>query len=231
MPDGRPAAPRAARRRGENVLFALRRLSLGLFLAALASAVLLLSDAHQRRPKAQPRPRVAVFQIASRPVLDDSVRGVVEGLAAAGYREGTTLEVKRYNAEGDLPTANAIAREIVGGGFDVAITASTPALQALANANRDGRVLHVFCTVTDPFEAKVGLVPGDPLDPATRLGPLISDVQRTRVEGYIAKGRQEGALIAAGGGRPAQFPRGHYVDPTLCVNVSSRMTIAMSSNA
>ena len=163
MPDGRPAAPRAARRRGENVLFALRRLSLGLFLAALASAVLLLSDAHQRRPKAQPRPRVAVFQIASRPVLDDSVRGVLEGLAAAGYREGTTLEVKRYNAEGDLPTANAIAREIVGGGFDVAITASTPALQALANANRDGRVLHVFCTVTDPFEAKVGLVPGDPL--------------------------------------------------------------------
>lgn len=156
--------PVGAAGRGEDtLLFALRRLSLGLVLAALASAVLLLSDAHQRRPKEKPRPRVAVFQIASRPVLDDSVRGVLEGLAAAGFLEGTTLEVKRYNAEGDLPTANAIAREIVGGGFDVAITVSTPALHALANANRDGRVLHVFCTVTDPFEAKVGLAPGDPL--------------------------------------------------------------------
>lgn len=145
------------------MLFALKRLSLGLLLAVLASATLLVSDWSQRAPRPNRLPRLALFQMASRPVLDDVSRGVLEGLATTGMREGAGLEVRRFNAEGDLPTANAIAREIVGGGFDLAVSVSTPALQTLANANRDGRLLHVFCAVTDPFAAKVGLKPGDPL--------------------------------------------------------------------
>lgn len=145
------------------MLFALKRLSLGLLLAALASATLLVSDWSQRRPKARPVPKIAVFQMARRPVLDDAARGVLEALASAGYREGETLEVRRYDAAGDPATANAIAREIVGGGYDLAVTVSTPALQTLAHANRDGRLLHVFCAVTDPFAAKVGIEPGNPL--------------------------------------------------------------------
>ncbi len=67
---------------------------------------------------------------------------------------------------------------------------------------------------------------GDPLDPATRLGPLISDTQRKRVEGYIAKGKQEGARIVMGGGRPAAFSKGYYVEPTIFADVQSKMTIA-----
>ncbi len=145
------------------MLFALRRLSLGLFLAAAASAILLASDWSHRRPRAGRAPRLALFQMTSRQILDDGVRGVLEGLSQQGFREGAGLEVRRFNAENDLATANAIAREIAGGRFDAAVTVSTPALQALANANRDGRLLHVFCVVTDPFAAKVGLTPGDPL--------------------------------------------------------------------
>jgi acyl-CoA reductase-like NAD-dependent aldehyde dehydrogenase len=67
---------------------------------------------------------------------------------------------------------------------------------------------------------------GDPLDPATRLGPLISEPQRARVEGFIAKGREEGARVAIGGRRPAAFPRGHYLEPTVFVDVVPEMTIA-----
>lgn len=67
---------------------------------------------------------------------------------------------------------------------------------------------------------------GDPLDPEARLGPLISHVQRERVEGYIQKGLQDGARLVAGGGRPAGFPRGHYVQPTIFADVQPRMTIA-----
>ncbi len=67
---------------------------------------------------------------------------------------------------------------------------------------------------------------GDPLDPSTRLGPLISETQRARVEGYIAKGRQEGAALVAGGTRPERFQRGYYVEPTLFADVSPTMTIA-----
>jgi acyl-CoA reductase-like NAD-dependent aldehyde dehydrogenase len=67
---------------------------------------------------------------------------------------------------------------------------------------------------------------GDPLDPDTRLGPLISSMQRERVEGFIAKGKQEGARLITGGGRPAAFQRGYYVEPTIFADVHSKMTIA-----
>jgi aldehyde dehydrogenase (NAD+) len=75
-------------------------------------------------------------------------------------------------------------------------------------------------------QAIQGLKLGDPLDPATRLGPLISATQRERVEAYIAKGRSEGARLVAGGGRPAAFSRGYYVEPTVFADVGARMTIA-----
>jgi aldehyde dehydrogenase (NAD+) len=66
---------------------------------------------------------------------------------------------------------------------------------------------------------------GDPLDTSTRLGPLISATQRERVEGFIAKGKQEGARVVIGGGRPA-FAKGYYVEPTIFADVDSKMTIA-----
>jgi acyl-CoA reductase-like NAD-dependent aldehyde dehydrogenase len=71
-----------------------------------------------------------------------------------------------------------------------------------------------------------GLKLGDPLDASSRLGPLISATQRERVEGYIAKGKQEGARVVLGGGRPAGFAKGYYVEPTIFADVNSKMTIA-----
>lgn len=74
--------------------------------------------------------------------------------------------------------------------------------------------------------AMASLKLGDPFDAGTRLGPLISATQRERVEGYIAKGNAEGARLVTGGGRPAEFPRGYYVQPTLFADVAPAMTIA-----
>jgi acyl-CoA reductase-like NAD-dependent aldehyde dehydrogenase len=71
-----------------------------------------------------------------------------------------------------------------------------------------------------------GLKIGDPLDAGTRLGPLISATQRERVEGYIAKGKSEGAKLIAGGGRPEAFSKGYFVQPTVFADVKSKMTIA-----
>lgn len=67
---------------------------------------------------------------------------------------------------------------------------------------------------------------GDPLDPATRLGPLISARQRERVLGFIARGRAEGATLVAGGGAAEGFARGHYVAPTIFADVSPSSTVA-----
>jgi len=54
---------------------------------------------------------------------------------------------------------------------------------------------------------------GDPLDPATRVGPLVTQQQRKRVEGFITAGRAEGARVVAGGGRPKDLDRGWYIEP------------------
>ena len=66
---------------------------------------------------------------------------------------------------------------------------------------------------------------GDPTEPDTVVGPLISAAQRSRVEGYIATGKQEGAEVVVGGGRPAHLARGYYVEPTLITGTND-MTVA-----
>ncbi len=69
--------------------------------------------------------------------------------------------------------------------------------------------------------------PGDPFDSSTRLGPLVSDVQRERVRGYIEKGEQEGAkLITGGATSPEGLDRGYFVRPTVFSDVTPEMTIA-----
>jgi aldehyde dehydrogenase (NAD+) len=65
---------------------------------------------------------------------------------------------------------------------------------------------------------------GDPSDPATELGPLVSELQRERVEGYVELGRKEGARLVTGGERP--FPRGWYVTPAVFADVANDMRIA-----
>ncbi len=69
--------------------------------------------------------------------------------------------------------------------------------------------------------------PGDPFDPETRLGPLVSDVQRERVRGYIEKGEAEGAKLLTGGAAPPEgLERGYFVRPTVFSEVTPEMTIA-----
>jgi putative ABC transport system substrate-binding protein len=145
------------------MLFALKRLSLGLTLIAAASALLLVLDLHRRAGGAQRLPQIAILQHASVPVLDDSIRGMLAGLEAKGYCDGVTAVITRYNAEGDAATAAAIAREITDGHFDLVLTSSTPSLQAVANANKEGRTIHVFGIVADPYIAGVGLDRDHPL--------------------------------------------------------------------
>jgi len=67
---------------------------------------------------------------------------------------------------------------------------------------------------------------GDPLDPKTKLGPLVSATQRARVENYIQQGIREGARLVIGGKRPASFARGHYLEPAIFTDVKPDMTIA-----
>ena len=74
-------------------------------------------------------------------------------------------------------------------------------------------------------EASRTMPPGDPLDPATRLGAIVDDVQMKTVLGYIDAGRSEGAVVLAGGGR-TRGDGGYYVEPTVFTDVRHDMRIA-----
>src|SRR5215218_7247124 len=75
--------------------------------------------------------------------------------------------------------------------------------------------------------AAAAFTPGDPFEDGTRLGPLVSDVQRERVRGYIQKGETEGAKLVTGGAEaPQGLDRGYFVQPTVFSEVTPQMTIA-----
>jgi aldehyde dehydrogenase (NAD+) len=68
---------------------------------------------------------------------------------------------------------------------------------------------------------------GDPADPKTTIGPMVSQRQYERVQAYIRKGIEEGAEVLAGGeGHPEGLETGYFVKPTVFVNVRNDMTIA-----
>lgn len=165
------------------MLVLLRRLALGLFLIAAASALLLFSDLGSRakKPAASARlpapgsslpahkPRVALLQHASQFVLDDLRAGMLAGMAERGWEKDRDYDLAYFNAEGDMPVAQTIAQRMASGGYDLLLSISTPSLQAVASANREGRAPHLFAGVTLPSAAGVGISATDPLDHPAHL--------------------------------------------------------------
>ena len=154
----------------------LKRLGLAFALILLAAAMLLWSDRHSRHAgdakqaaKASALIPVALLQHSSNPLLDETRRGILDALDAHGFRDGETIRLTIYNPEGDLPTGNLMAQKIAGGNDQMAITISTVMLQALAHANRAGRVRQVFGAVTSPVGAGVGIQSLDSLDKPPHL--------------------------------------------------------------
>jgi aldehyde dehydrogenase (NAD+) len=92
--------------------------------------------------------------------------------------------------------------------------------RVLVPRSRSEEVVDALCKAVSALKV------GDPYEPDTYFGPLISRQQRERVEDYIASGREEGATVALGGGRPAGLPRGWYVEPTIFVGADNSMRIA-----
>jgi len=99
--------------------------------------------------------------------------------------------------------------------------------QACVNQTRVLAPTARYEAIVDALAAAIAAFPVcDPSDPDTVVGPLISETQRTRVEGYIAAGKEQGARLVVGGGRPRQLERGYFVEPTIFADVDNDMTIA-----
>jgi acyl-CoA reductase-like NAD-dependent aldehyde dehydrogenase len=154
------------------------------------------------------------------------------GSTAAGKRvtELAARTVKRVALELGGKSANVVLDDA-----DLSKIGKIAVAQAYQNAGQTCSALTRLLVPRDKHDEVVAQVkaaaesyaPGDPTAPDTRLGPLVSDVQRERVRGYIRKGVQEGATLVTGGDEaPEGFERGYYVRPTVFANVTPDMTIA-----
>jgi aldehyde dehydrogenase (NAD+) len=120
-------------------------------------------------------------------------------------------------ADGDLDIALAQAVGVV----------STQAGQGCTSVTRH----LVHADVAEEFVGRLStayesLVVGDPTDPGTNVGPLISAAQRDRVEGYISRAVADGSQLVTGGSRPAGLDRGFYVQPTVFAGVDNASELA-----
>jgi len=127
-----------------------------------ASALLLFSDLEQRRQQNKDNvkkefPSIAIMQIRSTPILDLHVAGIIDRLTELGIMEPDKRNMKLFNPQGDLGTANTIAREIANGPYEMVITSSTLSLQTFAKANQTTQKMHVFGAVTYPAGTGVGI--------------------------------------------------------------------------
>jgi aldehyde dehydrogenase (NAD+) len=153
------------------------------------------------------------------------------GSTAAGRRVGAlaTERLKRLSLELGGKSAAIVLDDV-----DVPSMAGMLAYSGLMNSGQacvaQTRILAPrgrYDEVTEAIAAAAAaMTVGDPLDPSTQLGPLVAERQRDRVEGYIEKGKAEGARLVTGGGRPAGLDKGWYVEPTVFADVESKMTIA-----
>jgi acyl-CoA reductase-like NAD-dependent aldehyde dehydrogenase len=84
----------------------------------------------------------------------------------------------------------------------------------------------IYQELVDGLAAAAAFLPtGDPLDPKTVVGPVISSPQRDRIESMIASGKDDGAEIIVDGRRPSHLEKGFFVAPTLLAECRNDMHV------
>lgn len=124
--------------------------------------------------------RVAITQIVTHPGIDQVRTGFEQEMTKLGYREGESIEYERSNANGDFPTAQAIARKIAAAPPDLVFSISTPSSQTCVEALRNTKTPIVFGSITDPLAA--GLVksldkPGGMITGTSDIWPVESQLR------------------------------------------------------
>lgn len=178
------------------------------------------------------------------------VFNVVQGRGDAGARLVSDERVRKVSLTGSVPTGRKVYRMAAEGlrhatmelggkspmivfadaDLDAAVGAAMlgnfySAGQVCSNGTRVFVERSLEGAFLDRLAGRTRAIrPGDPLDEATTLGPLVSAAQRDRVLGYIEKGRAEGARLVTGGGVPQR--EGYFVEPTVFADVTDAMTIA-----
>ncbi|SOB99391.1 betaine aldehyde dehydrogenase [Rhodobacter sp. JA431] len=178
------------------------------------------------------------------------VFNVVQGRGAVGAALSTDPRVAKVSLTGSVPTGEKVYAAAAAGMkhvtmelggkspliiFDDADLESAIGAAMLANFYSSGQICsngtRVFVQkgIKERFLARLAertgtILAGDPLDPATQFGPLITADQHVKVMSYIAKGKEEGARLICGGAAGNEGPL--FVQPTVFADVTDSMTIA-----
>jgi aldehyde dehydrogenase (NAD+) len=149
--------------------------------------------------------------------------GVLIAKAAADSVKRVTQELGGKSPNIILPSADLSSA--VTDGVKRCFTNSGQSCQAPTRllVHREQRSL--VLEIAERAASQVSL--GNPLDPATTMGPVVSKAQFDKVQRLIESGVAQGATLVCGGpGRPDGFEKGHYVRPTIFADVTSNMEIA-----
>jgi betaine-aldehyde dehydrogenase len=119
---------------------------------------------------------------------------------------------------------------------DLDLMAAKASFAAICNTGQDctaaTRVYVARSRYNDAVESLVEAMRavrlGDPFDAETMMGPAISEVQRQRILGFIERAKAQGARVISGGGVPAGFEKGFWVEPTVVVDADQRSEIIQS---
>lgn len=142
-------------------------------LMILLMVVVMGCSAGQQTEKKDEKIKIGVIQIVEHPALDSARNGFKDFLAEQGYEEGTDIVYDYQNAQGDMSTAQTIAKTFSQKNLDMILSIATPTSQAVANSVKDTPIL--ITAVTDPKSA--GLVenmeqPGANLTGTSDLTPV-----------------------------------------------------------
>ena len=145
------------------------------------------------------------------------------GYAGASNMKRVALETGGKSPQvyfDDLYDLDAAVERAVGGIYDNAGQVCNAGSRLLVQRGIHDEFVRRFIART-----AVAYRPGDPLDPATTMGPLVSHTQQRSVLGRIGRARDEGAQLAMGGGDRGPVAGGAFVEPTLFVGASAGMSI------
>ena len=198
---------------------------------------------------------IRMAELAAEAGLPDGVLNVVPGPGgAAGAALGRHMDVDKVTFTGSTEvgrlflqySAESNLKEVTlecGGKSPAVVLASPPDMDlvveqvlfgALMNMGENcsqGSRLIVHRSVQEELVARLadGLAAwtvGDPMDPSTKIGPMIEKPHLEKVMGYIDRGRAEGARVVSGGSRMLEDSGGYFVAPTIFDGVTNDMTIA-----
>lgn len=169
---------------------------------------------------------------SERLVRDERVDKVAfTGSTAVGRRIASLLgdRVGRFTLELGGKSAAVVLDDADIENVADTLTASTIRLSGQACSALTRAVVTPRChdDLLDALVERFGKVRlGDPFDPAVDMGPLVSERHRQRVERYVALGRDSGASVVTGGGRPEHLPKGYFFEPTVFADVDNASAIA-----